>query len=106
MVYKIDPAANYTVLFSFGGTAGYNPIAGLTLDPAGNLYGTTLWGGYGGYGVVFELDTAGQQTVLYSFPADGTNPNGGVIFGPKGNLYGVAGGGVSGVGVVFGIDLP
>ncbi|MGC9950576.1 MAG: choice-of-anchor tandem repeat GloVer-containing protein [Bryobacteraceae bacterium] len=104
VVYKVDAAGQQTVLLSFGGgSSGYYPIAGVIRDQAGNLFGTTLWGGpqWGGYGVVFKLDMSGQETVLYSFAADGANPNGGVIAGTDGDLYGTAGGGTYGFGVVF-----
>jgi uncharacterized repeat protein (TIGR03803 family) len=68
VVYKLDPTGHETVLYSFtGGTDGSNPDAGVTLDSAGNLYGTTPGGGISAAGVVYKLDTAGQETVLYSF---------------------------------------
>jgi uncharacterized repeat protein (TIGR03803 family) len=61
------------VLYTFtaGADGGY-PEAGVIRDSTGNLYGTTFdYGGSGGgrfgYGVVFRLDTAGHETVLYSF---------------------------------------
>jgi uncharacterized repeat protein (TIGR03803 family) len=53
--------------------------------------------------VVFEVDAAGQETVLYSFTggADGGWPNG-VIRDSAGHLYGTAySGGKYGSGVVF-----
>ncbi len=92
---------------------GTNPTGGLTLDAAGNLYGTTYWGGPGLYGTVFELipGAGGSWTekLLYGFPdndgAEGSNPAyGSLIFDAAGNLYGTAsyGGGVSpGGGTVF-----
>jgi uncharacterized repeat protein (TIGR03803 family) len=79
---------------------GEFPGAGpLAMDPAGNIYGTTVFGGsypncYNGgtCGVVFRLDTAGDETVLHSFSggSDGTFPLG-VIMDAKGNLYGATG---------------
>ena len=59
-------------------------------DSAGNLYGTTTGGGAANAGVVYKLDTTGQETVLYSFTggADGANPDAGVIRDSAGNLYG------------------
>jgi uncharacterized repeat protein (TIGR03803 family) len=100
------------VLYNFtGGADGGNPNAGLIRDAAGNLYGTALGGGidgpYGPAGVVFKLDTAGQETVLYSFTggADGSNPYAGVIRDSAGNLYGTTqNGGTPGAGVVFKVD--
>jgi uncharacterized repeat protein (TIGR03803 family) len=69
-------------------------MSSVILDPAGNLYGTTEFGGiangYAGDGVVYKLDPAGQETVLYTFTgkADGANPYAGVIGDSEGNLYG------------------
>ena len=105
VVYRLDAAGHETVLYSFtGGADGAGPNAGVIRDSAGNLYGTTYGGGTAGAGVVYKLDTAGQETVLYSFTggADGGNPFAGVIRDSAGNLYGTtSGGGTGGGGVVF-----
>src|SRR5271166_5567191 len=74
-------AQTYTVLHSFtGGVDGANPWAGLTMDKAGNLYGTAFFGGIndgdcdpGGCGVVFRLTRKGSGwafSPLYSFQGD------------------------------------
>jgi uncharacterized repeat protein (TIGR03803 family) len=105
---KAQTTYTESVLYAFtGGAHGANPSAyapaGVVRDSAGNLYGTTRDGGQG-YGVVFKLDTSGQETVLHSFTggADGAYPVGGVILDSKGNLYGTgAAGGTWGAGVVF-----
>ena len=56
VVYKLDPAGQETVLYTFtGGADGANPYAGVVRDPAGNLYGTTQFGGKAASGVVFKL---------------------------------------------------
>jgi uncharacterized repeat protein (TIGR03803 family) len=94
-VFKIDPAGNESVLYSFGGSPndGAGPMAALTLDPSGNLYGTTFTGGTAGFGTVFEVDTTNTETVLYNFTglADGANPFGGVTRDDvSGTLYGTA----------------
>jgi uncharacterized repeat protein (TIGR03803 family) len=108
VVYKVDTTGHETVLYSFtGGADGDYPLAGVTLDSAGNLYGTTFHGGTQGFGVVYKIDTAGQESVLYSFTggADGGYPEAGVILDPGGNLYGTTFvGGVEGAGVVFELD--
>ena len=110
VVYKLDKAGHQTVLYSFkGGTDGGSPFAGVIRDPAGNLYGTTLYGGIGvpcdgGCGVVFKLDTAGHETPLYAFTgyADGGTPYAGVILDLAGNLYGTASAGLqANNGVVY-----
>jgi len=92
VVFKLDGAGTETVLYSFtGGADGRFPWAGLIRDPAGNLYGTTLNGGIRSLlGVVFKLDTAGAETVLYSFTggAEGANPYAGLAGDSLGNLYG------------------
>ena len=91
-VFKIDTSGNETVLYSFNGgpSDGADPKADLTFDPAGNLYGTTYSGGSFGDGTVFELNTSGVETVLYSFTggADGGNPFGGVTRDSTGALFG------------------
>jgi uncharacterized repeat protein (TIGR03803 family) len=113
VVYKIDPSGNETTLYSFtGGADGDNPSA-LAFGPAGSFYGTAQYGGnlsacgfpyapYAGCGVVFKLDAAGNQTVLYAFSGvDGALPSSLVTDG-SGNLYGTADyGGTKGGGVVF-----
>src|ERR1022692_4170201 len=107
VVFKVDASGHERVLYSFaGGADGGNPHAGVILDSAGNLYGTTPNGGTSGAGVVFRIDTTGHETVLYSFTgaADGGYPYNGVIRDSAGNLYGTAGGGASGSGVVFEVD--
>ncbi len=59
VVFKLAPGANgkwrYTVSHHFKGTDGGQPLAGVTLDGKGNIYGTTSWGGKYLYGVVFEI---------------------------------------------------
>jgi len=59
-VFQLTPAAGGTwtekVLHSFGkGKDGASPYAGLILDAAGNLYGTTSAGGADNSGTVFEI---------------------------------------------------
>jgi uncharacterized repeat protein (TIGR03803 family) len=74
---------------------GDAPVAGLTMDAAGNLYGTTSRGGTVGVGLVFRLDPSGKETVLHSFKdlPDGAFPVGDLTRDAKGNLYGTTSGG-------------
>jgi uncharacterized repeat protein (TIGR03803 family) len=107
VVFKIDTAGNETVLYSFTGGADGNSPNSLIRDSAGNLFGTTTYGGgASGAGVVFKVDTSGHESVLYSFTgaADGGNPFGGVVRDSAGNLYGVTDSGGNGDGVVFKVD--
>jgi uncharacterized repeat protein (TIGR03803 family) len=55
VVFKIDPSGQETVLYSFTGDDGAYPYAGVVLDSAGNLYGTTYLGGSANAGVVYKL---------------------------------------------------
>ncbi len=85
----------HSVLYAFEGYSrdGAYPQGPLTLDQAGNIYGTTPQGGMSGNGVVFKLSPSGggwTETVLYNFTGfpDGANPLGGAILDGAGNLYG------------------
>jgi uncharacterized repeat protein (TIGR03803 family) len=103
-VFKVDPAGQETILYSFtGGADGGQSYAGLIRDSAGNLYGTTASGGSGSGGVIFKLDPSGAETVLYNFTGpDGAGPLSGLIRDSAGNLYGTTqGGGASEFGTVF-----
>ena len=108
VVYRVNGSGYESVLYGFtGGVDGGNPVGGLILDSAGNLYGTTSGGGSAGAGVVFKLDATGHETVLYSFTggADGGYPCAGVTLDSAGDLYGITtGGGSTGAGVVFKLD--
>jgi uncharacterized repeat protein (TIGR03803 family) len=110
VVFQVNAAGTESVLHSFTGSPdGAYPYAGLIVDSAGNLYGTTYSGGAGactnGCGAVFKLDATGTESVLHSFagyPTDGAFPYAGVVRDTAGNLYGTAAyGGASDNGVVF-----
>jgi uncharacterized repeat protein (TIGR03803 family) len=64
-------ASTPTVLVSFNGVDGANPVAGLIADASGNLYGTTYQGGPASVGTIFELSGSGfvTSTPLASFQA-------------------------------------
>jgi uncharacterized repeat protein (TIGR03803 family) len=112
-VFKVSNRGEETVLFTFTGANGATPVAGLVRDSAGNLYGTTEWGGTstacdynkGGCGVVFELDKNGKETVLHDFEGgfvDGAHPVASLVLDTAGNLYCVnESGGADGYGMVF-----
>jgi uncharacterized repeat protein (TIGR03803 family) len=99
--------------FQFDGKDGFTPLAGLTFDAAGNLYGTTTSGGGDGGGTVFELtpnaDGKWAEKVLHNFNGKyGSAPFSNLIMDAKGNLYGTTfrGGAISkrcpaGCGVAF-----
>jgi hypothetical protein len=119
-VFKLAPATGgtwaFSVLHTFNGARdGSNPTAGVMVDSAGNVYGTSQYGTNttncgGGCGTVFKLTptTHGEWThyLLFAFsgkPNVGANPAlGTVIMDPAGNLYGVTRSGGSGIdGVVY-----
>jgi uncharacterized repeat protein (TIGR03803 family) len=96
-----------TVLYSFKGgyygPDGSTPAGGVIFDSAGNLYGTTSYGGTSDCGTVYKLSPTAsgpwKETILHNFacyPSDGAYPTGGLIFDSAGNLYGVTGEGGSG----------
>jgi len=134
-IFKVDASDNFSVLFSFSGSKncwdGCLPLAPLTLDSAGNLYGTSYLGGSRnsdpdrlnrqGYaaesycGVVFKLSPKGKETVFHRFGKarhDGDFPNPGLVVDSTGNVYGTTlaggqndnGGGTDGDGTVFILD--
>jgi len=92
VVFKINTAGKETVLHAFAGfpTDGEFPVANVVRDAAGNLYGTTPYGGGFDDGVVFKVDATGKETILYTFTGgvDGGNPYGGLVRDAAGNLYG------------------
>lgn len=108
-VVKVTGGGQESVLYNFaGGNDGADPEAILLMDTKGNLYGTTYNGGgsancTSGCGTIFEVDPAGNETVLYRFNgSDGANPEAGLIMDRLGNLYGTTfNGGADGFGTVF-----
>jgi uncharacterized repeat protein (TIGR03803 family) len=116
VVFKLTHTAHgwvSTVLYTFtGGTDGAVPANGVILDSAGNLYGTTQFGGNSGpqvcqaigtfpagCGVVFKLTHTASgpwtESVLYTFTGstDGSGPFDRLVFDSSGNLYGTTGSG-------------
>ena len=99
-----------------GSTQGENPAGTLIFDPAGNLYGTTEYGGVNGfYGTVFRLAPppapGGRWTesTLYTFlnRGDGARPTDGLILGSSGKLYGTTSdSNAGGYGEIFELTPP
>jgi uncharacterized repeat protein (TIGR03803 family) len=118
-VFKFSPAqSQLSVLYSFCSKTdcadGHQPFSNLTLDAAGNLFGTTVSGGgndidenHDGGGVVFTVTADGAFSVLHRFCAkadctDGEYPVAGITVDGSGRLFGTAyAGGEHGKGVVF-----
>ena len=110
VVFELSPIGNgdytFAIIHSFSGPDGSYPQYGVSIDSAGNLYGTTKNGGRGksicsvGCGLVYELSPVNgtwQETVLYEFDGvTGAYPVSPISFDALGNLYGtfeVGGGG-------------
>jgi uncharacterized repeat protein (TIGR03803 family) len=98
----------YTSLYKFTGGAndGCNPGAKVTLDAAGNIYGTTDFCNPNGDGdgVVFKLTPDGTETILHSFTgtADGAQPDGAVTLLHNGSMIGsTTSGGANDNGTLF-----
>jgi uncharacterized repeat protein (TIGR03803 family) len=110
-VFQLTPKSgkwHEHVLYDFCQTGqcpdGSAPRAEVLQDAGGNLFGTTLGGGATGpdcktyfgvsdCGTVFELDSGGHESVLYSFCtqakcADGAMPYAGLVRDNSGNLLG------------------
>jgi uncharacterized repeat protein (TIGR03803 family) len=118
VVFEVDSSGNFTVLHAFTGGAsdGQLPAARLLLDSAGNLYGTTLYGGdqsctllgSAGCGVAYRLTASGNETILHAFSGgttDGKIPVGALISNGKGLLYGATTyGGLANYGVIFAVQ--
>jgi uncharacterized repeat protein (TIGR03803 family) len=117
VVYKLTPQTTgdwkETILFSFGGNAQYGPngatpFSGIVFDSAGNIYGTTKFGGQYAHGTIYELVApasgkgAYKEHVVFNFDGeDGAQPEAGLILN-SGYLYGTTyGGGANGSGSVF-----
>src|ERR1017187_6333500 len=91
----------FTVIHNFtNGGDGGEPFAGLTIDAAGNLYGTTYIGGAYNAGIAFELRHSGSGWVLtpiHTFGGvsrnDGACPWGRMLLAQDGTLYGTTIGG-------------
>jgi uncharacterized repeat protein (TIGR03803 family) len=113
-VFRLAPdGSGFTLLHTFTGvpTDGQYASAGLIQGPDGTFYGTTAFGGFNGYGTIFQMDPdGGNFTLLHSFTGgldDGFYPYDGVIQGPDGTLYGTTyAGGRANEGVVFSLSPP
>jgi uncharacterized repeat protein (TIGR03803 family) len=101
-----------SVIYSFtAGSDGGRPLASLIQAFDGNLYGTTQFGGSGGWGTVFKISnptTSPAESVIYVFTLiDGAKPYASLIQASDGNLYGTTQfGGPNRIGTVLKISNP
>ncbi|MEI9929987.1 MAG: choice-of-anchor tandem repeat GloVer-containing protein [Rhizomicrobium sp.] len=118
VTFKLAPNGDYSVSHKFCSLAdcadGMQPLSNVSIDAAGNLFGTAVSGGgndgdpnHGGGGVLFRITAAGKFKVLHSFCAmancaDGAYPETSAVAGADGHLYGTTTiGGKFGKGVVY-----
>ena len=91
IVFKLGTDGIETVLHSFaGGTTDGSGPGAIVRDAQGNIYGTTMRGGFY-HGIIFKVDAAGNETILYEFKGgwDGSHPDpGSIVMSDSGNLYG------------------
>ena len=110
-VFEMSPAGGgwtFNTIYALSGFTAGGPQSALTLDAAGNLYGTTQFDGQFNAGQVFKLTPSGDSwtyTDLYDFYVnndEGIYPIGGVTLDSNGNLYGTASqSGANGAGSVW-----
>jgi uncharacterized repeat protein (TIGR03803 family) len=114
-VFRLSPAAgggfDYATLYAFQGAPdGVFPYGGVIRDAAGDLYGTTYYGGTQDVGVVYRLTEKNgvwTETVLHQFKdgVDGSYPISALVFGDDGALYGTTSSGGAGHGTIFQLVL-
>lgn len=102
-VFKITPAGEFSMLYSFtNGADGGQPAADLIQATDGNFYGTTSFGGTNQAGTIFVITAAGALQTLYNFRASGGHPATPLVQAKDGSFYGVsADGGVAGNGTIY-----
>jgi uncharacterized repeat protein (TIGR03803 family) len=96
VVFELTAGGQYSALYSFCAqtncTDGSEPMAAVTLDSSGNIFGTTSRGGGGNFGTMFEIASSAFQTI-YSFCSlsgcsDGGYPYGTLALDSKGDIFG------------------
>lgn len=104
-VFKIAADGTFSVLHAFaGGADGATPLSNIVIDRAGNLYGSTLFGGGGcspnvtGCGTIFRIAPDGTETVLHAFELFDESPIGDLLIDRSDNIYGTTG---SNYGTIF-----
>jgi uncharacterized repeat protein (TIGR03803 family) len=103
----LSSAQTYQVIHTFSGPGdGWYPHSGLTIDTAGNIYGTTSYGGPAKFGLVYRLSPRNSGWVLRpldQFPTSyyGKKPEGGLVRDASGALYGTTQYGGTGGGLVY-----
>jgi uncharacterized repeat protein (TIGR03803 family) len=108
-VYELTPSASgwtETILHNFQGDSdGANPVGGVVIDKAGNVFGTTFDGGINGGGTIYELSPSSSGwtfTTIYSLIGGYSGPYNKLTLDGKGNIYGFTNSaGLNGLGSIF-----
>jgi uncharacterized repeat protein (TIGR03803 family) len=100
-------AQTFTLLHTFAGSDGTQPVGSLVQTTIGAFYGTASAGGFYDGGTIYKIDPDGTFTTVYNFSGpDGLQPGSALIQGTDGNLYGTTfAGGNDGLGTVFKMTL-
>lgn len=108
-VFRITPTGSLTVLHAFTGPTfgGASPLSEVTQDAAGNLYGTTEFGGFLNQGTAWRINTSGQFSLLHAFTGgalDGYRPYANLLVVGS-DIYGVSfADSTAGAGAIFKLD--
>ncbi len=109
VIFQVTSKGVVNVLYNFDATHtanGYQSFGGLVAATDGNLYGSTVFGGSSGNGVLFKITTGGAYSLLTSFD----NTHGSAAYPTptqytSGKFYGLTGkGGTAGKGVAYSLD--
>ena len=111
-VFELKPTSagewSFKTLYAFQGQPdGSFPYGALLFDAAGNIYGTTYYGGSDGIGSIYKLTRSGggswTEEILYSFRTgqDGNSSISNLVFDSTGSLFGTTSEGGLGSGTIF-----
>lgn len=92
-VFRLQADGTFSILHSFSGPDGANPVGGgaLAVGPDGSLYGATIYGGTSNLGTLYKVSPSGTFTSLHSFVSSRTSgygPQAGLLLGQDGAFYG------------------
>jgi uncharacterized repeat protein (TIGR03803 family) len=108
-VYRMSADGMVSTLYDFLGfpNDGASPFSGLAQATDGNIYGTTISGGKGAEGTLFQISTSGSYKQLFEFAKkNGEFPSGTPIQHTNGLIYGTVNqGGLGGFGAIYSLNM-
>lgn len=95
IIFYLDASGTLDVWHHFGksgvSVGGNQPIAPLVAGPKANIYGITEFGGPGGWGLVYRLNSNDHQVqTVHKFKSSGPYFPSTLLLGKDGNFYGIA----------------